>query len=231
MYFFFTGGHSSFFGLLNTFVHIWMYLYYFLAALGPAIQPYLWWKKYLTTLQMAQFVIVMIHELQLLFIECNYPKAFVWWIGLHACLFFFLFRDFYNNTYINKAAKNSKDFDVNALEVDPHREGIKQSDLWAKNYEHLTQKARQNGNNKMATGYISDEGLRNRAFIDNNRSVQEWKPKTIWIYTFVSNRKYLFLTPLSCFFQANILLRWTTTVTRKVFAWDYSWYLSRSCVY
>ena len=28
-----------------------MYTYYGLAALGPSIQPYLWWKKYLTKLQ------------------------------------------------------------------------------------------------------------------------------------------------------------------------------------
>lgn len=46
------GGHSTFFGLLNTFVHIIMYTYYLLSAFGPRIRPYLWWKKYLTTLQM-----------------------------------------------------------------------------------------------------------------------------------------------------------------------------------
>lgn len=43
-----TGGHSSFFGFLNTFVHIIMYTYYMLAAMGPKVQKYLWWKKYLT---------------------------------------------------------------------------------------------------------------------------------------------------------------------------------------
>lgn len=50
------GGHSTFFGLLNTFVHIVMYFYYFLTALGPQVQKYLWWKKYLTTLQMVSYV-------------------------------------------------------------------------------------------------------------------------------------------------------------------------------
>ncbi|XP_043282339.1 elongation of very long chain fatty acids protein AAEL008004-like isoform X1 [Venturia canescens] len=93
------GGHSSFFGLLNTFVHIIMYSYYLLAAMGPSIQPYLWWKKYLTALQMVQFVLVMAHAFQLLFIECNYPKAFVWWIGLHAIMFFTLFNEFYKQSY------------------------------------------------------------------------------------------------------------------------------------
>jgi len=47
------GGHTTFTGLLNSFVHICMYSYYMIAAMGPsyskAISP---WKKYLTTIQM-----------------------------------------------------------------------------------------------------------------------------------------------------------------------------------
>lgn len=97
-----SGGHSTFFGLLNTFVHIVMYTYYLLAAMGPKIQPYLWWKKYLTAFQMLQFIAIMIHAFQLLFIECNYPKAFVWWIGLHAVMFLFLFKEFYQQSYQQK---------------------------------------------------------------------------------------------------------------------------------
>lgn len=93
------GGHSTFFGLLNTFVHIVMYTYYLFSALGPQFQKYLWWKKYLTSLQMVQFVAIMVHAFQLLFIDCNYPKAFVWWIGMHAVMFFFLFNEFYQSTY------------------------------------------------------------------------------------------------------------------------------------
>ena len=34
-------------------IHTLMYFYYLCAALGPWMQPYLWWKKYLTTLQVA----------------------------------------------------------------------------------------------------------------------------------------------------------------------------------
>nr|XP_034824541.1 elongation of very long chain fatty acids protein AAEL008004-like isoform X2 [Maniola hyperantus] len=99
------GGHSTFFGLLNTFVHIIMYSYYMLAAMGPHMRPYLWWKKYLTTLQMVQFVGIMVHAFQLLFIECDYPRAFVWWIGMHAVMFFFLFKDFYNQSYSRPRAR------------------------------------------------------------------------------------------------------------------------------
>lgn len=93
------GGHSTFFGLLNTFVHIVMYSYYLFAAMGPQYQKYLWWKKYLTGLQMVQFIAIMLHAFQLLFVDCNYPKAFVWWIGMHAVMFFFLFKEFYKQSY------------------------------------------------------------------------------------------------------------------------------------
>lgn len=46
------GGHSSFFGFINSFVHIPMYLYYGLSAIGPQMNKYLFWKKYMTSLQM-----------------------------------------------------------------------------------------------------------------------------------------------------------------------------------
>lgn len=100
------GGHSTFFGFLNTFVHIVMYTYYLFSAMGPEYYKYLWWKKYLTTLQMAQFILIMLHAFQLLFIDCNYPKAFVWWIGMHAIMFFFLFKEFYKQSY--RASKVSR---------------------------------------------------------------------------------------------------------------------------
>lgn len=109
------GGHSTFFGLLNTFVHIIMYSYYLLAAFGPKVQKYLWWKKYLTTLQMVQFIAIMVHAFQLLFIDCNYPKAFVWWIGMHAVMFFFLFKEFYNQSYVAKEKRKRENAKKEAL--------------------------------------------------------------------------------------------------------------------
>lgn len=41
-------------GVLNSFVHTIMYIYYFLAGLGPEVQKYLWWKRYLTKLQLVR---------------------------------------------------------------------------------------------------------------------------------------------------------------------------------
>ena len=39
---------------LNSGIHILMYSYYMLSAMGPALQPYLWWKKYMTRLQLVR---------------------------------------------------------------------------------------------------------------------------------------------------------------------------------
>lgn len=47
----------------------------------------------------------MVHAFQLLFIDCNYPKAFVWLIGLHAVMFYFLFSKFYKKTYVKREKK------------------------------------------------------------------------------------------------------------------------------
>ena len=72
------GGHGTFFGFLNTMVHIIMYTYYLLAAMGPKYQKYIWWKKHLTLIQMIQFGIVLIHSAQALYFDCNFPKVFLW---------------------------------------------------------------------------------------------------------------------------------------------------------
>lgn len=94
------GGHSTFFAMLNTFVHIVMYFYYMLSAMGPDYQKYIWWKKYLTAFQMIQFICIFVHQFQLLFIECDYPKSFTFWIGMHGVLFLFLFSNFYKEKYV-----------------------------------------------------------------------------------------------------------------------------------
>lgn len=99
-----TGGHSTFFAMLNSFVHIIMYFYYMIAAMGPQYQKYIWWKKYLTSFQMVQFVAIFIHQFQLLFRECNYPKYFMVWIGFHGAMFLFLFSDFYKSKYTARKA-------------------------------------------------------------------------------------------------------------------------------
>jgi len=38
--------------MINSWIHAVMYVYYGLAAIGPSMQKYLWWKKHMTTLQL-----------------------------------------------------------------------------------------------------------------------------------------------------------------------------------
>ena len=103
---FLAGGHASFFGLLNSFVHIVMYFYYMMAALGPQYKNYLWWKEHLTALQMVQFVAIFVHGFQLVFYnDCNFPWQFGLYISAHALLFFALFSQFISRTTSKRLIK------------------------------------------------------------------------------------------------------------------------------
>lgn len=158
------GGHSTFFGFLNTFVHIIMYSYYLIAALGPQYQKYIWWKKYLTALQMVQFVLVMVHAFQLLFIDCNYPKAFIWWIGMHAVMFYFLFSNFYKQTYVKKRNEKLKQQQNGSATMNKVKKSVNIC-FPPQNALYDTSKTSVNGYKE---SYISEQNvrLRNNVFID-----------------------------------------------------------------
>lgn len=72
------GGHSTFFGFLNTFVHIIMYSYYLIAALGPQYQKFLWWKKYLTTIQMVRWWAKQLHSVILRLLNFRSNSFWLW---------------------------------------------------------------------------------------------------------------------------------------------------------
>ncbi|KAI3384951.1 hypothetical protein SNEBB_005127 [Seison nebaliae] len=96
------GGFGTFHALLNSIVHVVMYTYYGISSLGPKYQKYIWWKKYMTVFQMVQFVLVMIHSSQLLFMNCYYPTLFIYWIASYAIAFFMLFSNFFFVNYLRK---------------------------------------------------------------------------------------------------------------------------------
>ncbi|CAB4067006.1 ELOVL7 [Lepeophtheirus salmonis] len=119
------GGHATFFGLCNSFIHIFMYLYYFFTAMGPKYQKYCWWKQHMTTMQMIQFVLIMVHGFQLIFYDdCLFPYQFSYYIGAHAILFFILFLDFYIKAYINKNTKKAKIQSNNGTAIMDKKNGI-----------------------------------------------------------------------------------------------------------
>ena len=55
-----------------------------------------------------QFIIVTLHSVQLLFIECSYPKLFVYWIGLYAVVFMAMFANFYRQAYKKPKSDSGK---------------------------------------------------------------------------------------------------------------------------
>lgn len=96
------GGNNLFFPFINSIVHTIMYLYYALSTF-PSLAPYLWWKKYLTTLQMVQFVLIIVHSLRgLVMSDCHFPKVFMYLSIANALLFLGLFYSFYEQRYKTK---------------------------------------------------------------------------------------------------------------------------------
>lgn len=95
----FAGGASFFSAMINCFIHIIMYTYYLLSALGPSLRPYLWWKKYLTMLQLAQFTLILIHVSQALYNDCKYDRRPQWALVIYMFSHLALFTNFYQKTY------------------------------------------------------------------------------------------------------------------------------------
>ncbi|CAN7998832.1 unnamed protein product [Ixodes hexagonus] len=84
---------------MNAFVHVVMYAYYFLATLGPSVRQYLWWKRYLTTMQIVQFVIFIVHMSIPLFVDCGFPRHLIHAAIAQTILILSLFVNFYIQSY------------------------------------------------------------------------------------------------------------------------------------
>jgi len=103
---------------------------------------------------------------------------------MHAVLFYFLFRDFYNQAYNKKARRIAAEAEekerLAALDKGAGNKGdSKDGGDDVNNGKHKKNGSSKNGSiypsqYKMATAYISDSGLRNRVFIDNRTSYEEW---------------------------------------------------------
>lgn len=98
-----------------------MYSYYGLSSLGQHMQPYLWWKRYLTQIQIGQFVVLFLHGIYFishqegysLFIQANYL--------LQASLYLVLFTQFYFKTYSKKQSKTVNVINNNGNDVDKEK--------------------------------------------------------------------------------------------------------------
>ncbi|KAL0109555.1 hypothetical protein PUN28_014548 [Cardiocondyla obscurior] len=99
------GGHVTFLGLLNTFVHTIMYTHYLLTSMKIKTSV---WKKYITQLQLVQFFILTLHYLQLAWVEdCGFPLWPAYIMVPQNLFMIVLFGDFYYKTYIKEKSNNT----------------------------------------------------------------------------------------------------------------------------
>jgi hypothetical protein len=93
------GGSSAMFPIINGIVHTFMYIYYILSTF-ESMKPYLWWKKYVTRMQLLQFIVLGLHfALAALTPNCDYPRVLSLSGLAIASMFFALFVAFYRETY------------------------------------------------------------------------------------------------------------------------------------
>ena len=99
--------------LFNTMVHVAMYYYYF-ACTVPFLRDGLWWKKYLTTLQILQFVtsIVFAGFLVAAHVDTDSVQGCAGWNAFLCSTAFniallALFVNFYKKSYVEGKAKKN----------------------------------------------------------------------------------------------------------------------------
>ncbi|XP_034242386.1 elongation of very long chain fatty acids protein 7-like [Thrips palmi] len=93
---YFPGGHGTLLGLINSFVHAIMYSYYLLTTVAPDYKKNIWWKVYITRMQLVQFVILGLHAVSvLLYPNCEYQCKYVY-SAIMVPQNFFMFMLFYN---------------------------------------------------------------------------------------------------------------------------------------
>ena len=132
------GGSSCFSAMINSLVcrhqmtadaesaqvHVFMYFYYFLAAMGPAYKKWTWWKVYMTKMQLvrarhtctychiqptidgmqAQFYIVLVHSALAIYAThtqtCAFPEWMTWGWLVYCLSLIALFSHFYTRAYV-----------------------------------------------------------------------------------------------------------------------------------
>ena len=87
------------FPLMNGFVHVVMYGYYGLAALGPHMQKYLWWKRYITQMQLVQMSIGFFWFTFVWYKQTDLPLGYLLCNVGNAGALFVLFMNFYIQSY------------------------------------------------------------------------------------------------------------------------------------
>ncbi|KAH8407672.1 hypothetical protein KR222_010228, partial [Zaprionus bogoriensis] len=104
------GAQFSVLAFLNTFVHSVMYFYYLISALKPGLSGSLWWKKYITLIQIIQFLIILLQAVYMLVFnrDCNFPLYAQILLIVQSVLMIKMFGTFYIRAYVRNKHQKRK---------------------------------------------------------------------------------------------------------------------------
>ncbi|CAH1282947.1 unnamed protein product [Diabrotica balteata] len=88
--------------MVNSGIHVLMYSYYGLSVFGPKVAQYLWWKKYLTILQLIQFTCALILGANGIRMGCEFPLWMHYTLIGYMISFIVLFGNFYVKAYLER---------------------------------------------------------------------------------------------------------------------------------
>jgi len=102
--YYYPGGEAYPSAWLNSFVHVWMYGYYLVSTMGYEV----WWKRYLTQLQISQLSLFVFQGVSLLFTGATEFKFIGLMNGIYAFTLVALFLNFYRQSYSRRAPQPKK---------------------------------------------------------------------------------------------------------------------------
>ncbi|CAH2257380.1 jg7582 [Pararge aegeria aegeria] len=109
--------------MVNSAIHVLMYTYYGLSVFGPSVTKYLWWKKYLTILQLIQFTCALILGINGIRTGCEFPLWMHYMLIIYMISFIVLFGNFYMKAYIAKFVSRIR------LQDQSMQRGVRQGDV------------------------------------------------------------------------------------------------------
>ena len=109
------GGEAYFSAALNSLVHVVMYGYYLWASYAPKLKdgqrPHLLhparYKRYITSMQLTQFVTMFVQACYDLLVPNPYPRFCVWILFFYMMTMIALFANFFMQSYLKRAAPAS----------------------------------------------------------------------------------------------------------------------------
>lgn len=101
-------------GYINLPIHMIMYTYYCLSTF-PKLRQYLWWKKYLTTIQIIQFCVDLVHSLQVVYYPFHNYHTMTYIQTAFSVTFLYLFCQFYLRSYMSRSKQNTLKTDKQSM--------------------------------------------------------------------------------------------------------------------